>query len=292
VAGHFDVVTVVTQPDRPAGRNREPSISPIKRAAWEMNLPVWQPERVRAPESVQRIREVAPELVIVAAFGQILPQTILNIPPWGCLNVHGSLLPKLRGASPIAYAILEGYSETGITTMMMDAGMDTGPILSQGRTTITPEDTAVTLGARLSTMAADLLVETLALWLQGNLLPKAQDDDRATYTRIIAKDDGLVDWSNSAETIWRMIRAYDPWPGVYTLWNGRRLKILQALPASGYIGGAPGVVERASHPDSTVSVQTGDGLLVPLRLQLEGKKPMDVGEFLRGQPQLVGARLG
>jgi len=287
-----ELVAVITQPDRPAGRGRVQSVSPVKRAAVEMGLPVWQPERIKADESIQCIREVAPDLIIVTAYGQILPQSILDIPPHGCLNLHGSLLPRLRGASPVAFAILEGHSETGVTVMLMDAGMDTGPILAQRSTSIGDYDTSTTLGLRLAKMSANLLAETIPLWISGDIQPIGQDNSLATYSRIISKTDGQIDWSSDAEAICRKVRAFDPWPGTYTYWGGQRLKVLSAVPVMESAKATPGLVEIIDNPHTPVVIHTARGALAPLRLQMEGRKPMPVVEFLQGQPHFGSALLG
>ncbi|MCL5026195.1 MAG: methionyl-tRNA formyltransferase [Chloroflexi bacterium] len=296
VADGHTLAAVVTQPDRPAGRGRAAAFSAVKQAALALGLPLWQPESLRPPEAAAHLRDLSPEAVVVAAYGQILRPSILEVPPLGCLNIHGSLLPKLRGASPIAFAILEGYAETGVTIIAMDPGMDTGPILAQRSIPIRPEDTTLSLGARLADLGADLIGETLPRWAGGEIAPQPQDNAQATYTRILRKEDGRIDWGKAAEMLWREVRAYYPWPGSFTHWDGRLLKVLEAAPlplgAAAPAVGQPGTVIRADDHRSSLAVVTGAGALLLLRLQLEGRKPMTGDEFLRGQPAIIGARLG
>lgn len=296
------VVAVVTQPDRPAGRGGRVQPSPVKAAALDAAIPVLQPERLRRPESLAELRAFAPDLVVVAAFAQILSRDVLDVPSHGCLNVHASLLPRWRGASPIAAAILAGDTTTGVTIMRMDAGLDTGPILTQASESILDDDTTPTLSARLATLGARLLVETIEPWVQGELTPRAQDERQATLTRILRRENGRIDWAQlNAITVARMIRAYDPWPGAYTTLGGRLLKILgaEALDANADI--APGrILTRAdaapllaTHelPWPQMLVACRAGVLLVRRVQPEGKRPMDVADFMRGQRDVGGASL-
>ena len=208
------VVAVVTQPDRPAGRGGHIQASPVKVAALEAGVPVLQPGRLRRPEHVAELRAYSPDLIVVAAFAQILSREVLDMPAYGCLNVHASLLPRWRGAAPIAAAILAGDTTTGVTIMKMDAGLDTGPILAQRAETIRPDDTAATLTERLATLGASVLVDTLGPWVSGQITPRPQDEAQATLTRPLKREDGLIDWgATAAATVARMARAYDPWPG-------------------------------------------------------------------------------
>jgi len=293
----LQVVAVYTQPDRPAGRGRELSPSPIKRVALQHGLTVVQPTRLRRPEAIAELASFSPDVIVVCAFGQILSQAVLDIPPHGSLNVHPSLLPKHRGASPIAGAILAGEEETGVTIMLMDVGMDTGPILTQVRVPIDPEDTTGTLSERLAAISADLLVSSLEDWLEGRLTPTPQDNSRATYTKPIEKEQGELDWRLSAMQLWRVVRAFNPWPGSYTHWRGPTLKVLQAKPLAGAPGGELGeVLALAPRPESrekdpshpVVGVQTAEGVLGLVRVQLEGKKPMMASEFVRGHRDFIG----
>ncbi len=288
-----EIVSVVTQPDRPAGRGRAPLHPPVKQAALELGLTIWQPETMRTLEAVAHLRELAPQAVAVAAYGQILRPAVLEVPPLGCLNIHGSLLPKLRGASPIAFAILEDHDQTGVTIIQMDAGMDTGPILAQRSLPVRPDDTTPSLSVRLAELGADLIVDTLPRWAAGQITPQPQDNEQATYTRILKKEDGRIDWSKPASVLDREVRAFFPWPGSFTSWNGRGLKVLAAAPlptpASNH---TPGTAVHVDDPRSPLAVRTGSGLLLLLRLQLEGKRAMSGEEFVRGQPSIVGGHLG
>ena len=299
------VVAVVTQPDRPAGRGRHMQASPVKQLALEAGLPVLQPERLRRPESVAALRAYRPDLIVVAAFAQILSREVLDLPPHGCLNVHASLLPRWRGASPIAAAILAGDTETGVTIMWMDPGLDTGPLLSRRAEPLRPDDTTATLTERLAALGADLLAETLDPWVAGTLAPHAQDETQATLTRPLRREDGRIDWAaTSAAAVERMIRAYTPWPGAYTAYDGRTLKLWEAAPISGadQAAVAPGhvldrdeaapVLEAAGLRWPRLLIATAGGLLHARRVQPEGKRAMGGDEFMRGQAGVAGARLG
>jgi methionyl-tRNA formyltransferase len=283
----YDLVAVVTQPDRPAGRGRELTSSPVKRYALAHNLPVLQPETLRPPEAVAQLASLQPDLIVVAAFGMLLRPNVLAIPPKGCINVHASLLPRHRGASPITAAILAGDPVTGVTIMLMDEGMDTGPILAQATMEIRPDDTAGTLGERLARQGADLLAATLPMWLAGGLYPQPQPAEGATVCRPLHKEQGQIDWTRSAMEIERMVRAYQPWPGAFTFWRGQRLKILRAHVVEGTAD--PGTVIRW---DEGAAVGTGQGLLALDEVQLAGRRAMSIAEFLRGQQAILGARLG
>jgi methionyl-tRNA formyltransferase len=288
--GQYEVVGVVTQPDQRVGRGRKVEASPVKVVALAHDLPVLQPPSLRRPEAVAELRALAPEVIVVAAFGQILRAEVLDIPPKGCLNVHASLLPRYRGAAPVAAAILAGEEETGVTIMLMDEGMDTGPILSQATCPISPQDTRESLSAKLAQLGADLLMDTLPRWLAGEIEPRPQDHSQATYSRIIAKEDGLIDWSQSAVEIWRQCRAYYPWPSTHTYWRGKLLKVLKAKALPHWSGeGEPGWVV-ALHEG--LAVATGEGALLLGEVQLAGKRAMDAEDFARGQRDLVGSELG
>lgn len=290
VEAGYDVVGVVTQPDRPAGRGRRLMAPPVKEAALALELPVLQPQTLRHPEIVHQLRELAPDVVVVAAYGEILRPEVLAIPPHGCLNLHASLLPRHRGAAPVVAAILAGDEVTGITIMLMDEGMDTGPILTQSSMPVSSDDTAGALMEKLSYLAADLLIETLPAWLAGEIMPQPQDHEQATYHKLVRKQDGLVDWSLPAVEIWRRVRAYHPWPGAYTYWQGRLLKILRAQPLDDWAGpGSPGEVIRT---DQGIVVVTGQGALLLEEIQMAGKRPMSVEDFVRGRRDLIGVSLG
>ncbi|MBL7183319.1 MAG: methionyl-tRNA formyltransferase [Anaerolineae bacterium] len=289
--GQYEIVAVVTQPDRRAKRGRKLEASPVKKVvALAHDLPVLQPPRLRQPDVVAELTALAPEAIVVAAYGQILPAQVLAIPSRGCLNVHASLLPRYRGAAPVAAAILAGEEETGVTVMLMDEGMDTGPILSQATCPVFPQDTRESLSARLAQLGADLMMDTLPRWLAAEIEPQPQDHSQATYCRIIAKEDGLIDWSHSAVEIWRRSRAYYPWPGAYTYWRGKLLKVLRADALPQWSGeGEPG---RVMALDEGLAVATGEGALLLREVQLAGKRALSAQDFARGQRDFVGSVLG
>jgi methionyl-tRNA formyltransferase len=284
----YDIVAVITQPDAAAGRGRDLTMSPVKRLALDHGLRVFQPPRIRRPDAVAVLRDLQPDVQIVAAFGQILPRAILDIPAHGTLNVHASLLPRWRGASPIAAAILAGDDRTGVTIMRLDEGMDTGDVLTQRSVDILPDETAGALTTRLANLGAQLLIETLPFWVSGRIEPQPQDSARATICRPISKESGRIDWSAPAAVAARALRAYAPWPGAYTYWNGKLLKIIaaQALPHEG--PRHPGVV--LSLPEG-IAVTTAHGLLLLKTIQLEGKRALAVADFARGQRDFIGATL-
>lgn len=290
LAERYEIVAVVTQPDRPASRGRKLSAPAVKRAADPLGLPVLQPASLRQEEVVAHIRELEPTAMVVAAYGKILPPEVLDIPPAGVINVHPSLLPKYRGASPIAGALLAGEEETGVTIMLMDEGMDTGPILAQTVIEIPPEDTAGSLEQRLAELGAELLVETLPLWLEGRIDAQPQDEAMATYTRPISKEDAVIDWTLPAVELWHRVRAYNPRPGARTSWRGSLLKVLRARPEAGWEGKEkPG---RVVDLQSRVAVATGDGALFLEEVQLAGRRAMNTEAFVRGQSDFVGSLLG
>ncbi|HEY51388.1 MAG TPA: methionyl-tRNA formyltransferase [Dehalococcoidia bacterium] len=291
VQGHYPVVAVYTQPDKLGGRGRSLVMSPVKKAGLSAGLPVVQPTSLKDSETVQQLAGFRPEVIVLAAFGQILPGPVLDIPRYGCLNIHPSLLPRYRGPSPVAAAILAGDEVTGVTMMLMDRGLDTGPILTQEKVAISPSDTTGSLSARLSHMAAETLPDVLVRWTAGEITPRPQDEARATYCAAIKKEDGEIDWQLSAEDIWRRVRAYQPWPGAYTSWRDRRLEIIEAvaLPAEG--GLKTGQVVALPCGGAGFGVGTGDGILGVIKVQLQGKRAMLAADFLRGQRQLVGSVL-
>ena len=294
-AGH-DVCLVVTQPDRAKGRNKEPVPSPVKVCALSYGIPVYQPERIKTPEAVSRLKDAGAELFVVAAYGQILSQEILDIPARGCVNVHASLLPKLRGASPIQGAILNGDKTTGVTIMQMDAGMDTGDMLSSRSVDVDPSETAGTLFDKLSPVGADLLVRTLEEMEKGTLKPVRQDPAEATYTPLLKKETGRADWQKSAEILDRESRAFSPWPGLYTTFRGKKLKIAKAeavrLPDLQKAEEPPVPGTVLGTDSQGILVACGDGCLKITVLQLEGKKEMPAAAFLRGTPVKTGEKLG
>ena len=285
------VVGVVAQPDRPAGRGRRLVAPPVKQAALARGLPLFQPQSLRAPEAVARLAAWKPDVIVVVAFGQILQQDVLDLPPHGCINVHASLLPRWRG-NPIAAAILSGDALTGVTVMRMDAGLDTGPILAQREETIRPDDTRTTLEERLARVGADLLLDTLPPYLAGDLSPRPQPEDGVTYAGRLRKEDGRLDWSRPAVELDRRVRAFYPWPGAFTTWNRKRLKVLRAIPLSSWRGDAlPGTIV-ALDDGATIVVVTGEGALRLEEVQLAGKRSMDIAAFLCGQRECVGDCLG
>ena len=283
-----EVIGVVTQPDRPAGRGKQVRQSPIKKLAAAHNIPTYQPKRLRKPEAIEGLRELGiPDVYIVAAFGQILPQTVLDIPPHGSVNVHASLLPRWRGAAPIHAAIRAGDTETGVTIMQMDAGLDTGPMIEERAIPIAPDETAETLHDRLAALGADLLSDVLPRYLSGELTPTPQDDAQATFAPQIEKQEGEIDWEQDAASIERLVRAFHPWPGTYTYWAGKRLKVLGGSVGKG--SAQPGKVKQV---DEGVAIGTGNGLFYPSRLQLAGSKPLDIDDFVNGYQDFIGAHLG
>jgi methionyl-tRNA formyltransferase len=278
----YNVVGVITQPDRPSGRGRLLSPPPVKLAAHENNLPVIQPRRLRESEAMEQLRKWAPDLIVVAAFGQILRQEVLDLPQRGCINVHASMLPRWRGAAPIQAAILHGDDQTGVTIMCMEAGIDTGPILSQLSTPIDPGVTAGELDRRLAVLGAELLVDTIPGYLNGEITPKPQQESLATYAPMLRKEDGVLDFSQPAEYLERMVRAFQPWPGAYTFWQGQLLKVLQAsVVQDTQVEGPLEPGEKVIHRDKP-AVATSQGLLILDRLQPAGKKAMDGAAFLQG----------
>lgn len=302
VSDGFHVSAVVTQPDRPAGRGRKERPSPVSLAASELGLNVLKPEGLRSPAAIADIASLEPEAIVAVAYGQILRQEVLDIPPRGVVNVHPSLLPRWRGPSPIPAAILAGDSETGVTIMLMDAGMDTGPVLSQTSEPIADTDTAGSLLDRLSRSGATLLSDTLRRWLAGQIEPRPQNGFRATTCSLLRKQDGEIDWSLPAIDIWRRVRAYNPWPGAFTSLNGEQLHIWQAWPIGAEPGQDPGTVVQINSslsdalPDhasgASFAVRTGDGLLAIVEAQRAGRRSLPSAELLRGRPDLIGSRLG
>ncbi|RLT32543.1 MAG: methionyl-tRNA formyltransferase [Chloroflexi bacterium] len=286
----WQVVGVVTQPDRPAGRGKRLLLSPVKEYALAHGLPVLQPGRLRRePEAIGALAELAADVMVVAAYGQILPKAVLEIPTFGCLNIHASLLPAWRGASPITAALLAGQSETGVTLMLMDVGMDTGPLLAQAKMTIGADDTTASLSQKLAAQGAALLVESLPRWLAGEIAPLDQADLPGTVSlcALVKKEDGQIDWSLSAAQIERMVRAYTPWPSAFTTWKGQNFKIWQARVIAGNAGAGEVVLMGSS-----VAVGTGDGLLELLTVQPAGKRALDIRSFRNGAPDFAGSRLG
>lgn len=308
----LEITAVICNPDKLIGRKQILTPPPTKILAQKYNIPIFQPNKIREPEWIKKIKELNPELIVVAAFGQIIPGAILDIPKYSAINVHGSLLPKLRGASPIQYAILEGLEKTGATIMLMDEQMDHGWILDQKEIDIAPKETYSTLSKKMSKISAPFLLETLKLWINGKIKPREQNHNEATYTKIIKKEDGKINWSDSAEKIERQIRAFDPWPGAFCFFqdqdeNQKRLKIIGAdvvicddlslrgatsrdpsLPLRTVSAIPPGLLFENNH---NILIQTGKNCLKLLKVQPEGKKPMSAREFINGYSHLLNKQL-
>lgn len=295
---HHDVIGVVTQPDRPAGRGNRVIESPVKKVAMKHGIPVFQPERIRKKAAIEELKQWQPDVYIVAAFGQILPQKVLDIPPRGSINVHASLLPRWRGAAPIHAAIRAGDDETGVTIMLMDAGLDTGPMLSQATVMIERDETGQSLHDKLAELGAELLTATLPGYLSGGITPKLQPDYGITYAPQIDKREGRIDWTQGARAIERQVRAFTPWPGTFTTWNDKQLKIhagdvqerdyLNVFRTAGDEYPPGQVIDHQGR----IAIGTGDGLFFPERVQLEGKKAVDIDDFTNGYPDFIGATLG
>ncbi len=288
--GH-SVVAVYTRPDKPAGRGQRLISTPVKKLATERNIPVIQPVTLKSEAVVHALEELKADLFIVAAYGRILPKTVLSLPVHGCLNIHPSLLPCYRGASPVAFALLGGEQVSGVTIMLMDEGMDSGPILAQQKVDISADDTTGSLTDKLACVGAELLLETLPKWLSSEIKPQAQDNSQATYSRIINAGDGEIDWHLEVVEICRQIRAYNPWPGAYSWWSGKRLKIYSGTPFNMKTSGQPGEVISLCE-NRAVGVVTGEGYLELCHLQLEGKQQMTAIEFARGHREFIGSVLG
>jgi methionyl-tRNA formyltransferase len=287
----YQVVAVYTQPDRAAGRGRSLVSSPVKKAAAEWGLSVVQPVSFKEAEAVAQLASFRPDVIVVAAFGQILPQSVLDIPRYQCINVHPSLLPKFRGASPVAAAILAGDEFTGVSIMLMDRGLDTGSVLAQAQIPISVQDTTGSLTAKLSLLAAQLLLEVLPRWTRGEITPRPQNEAEASYTGTLSKREGAIDWRLPAVDIWRRVRAFHPWPECFTEWQGKQLKIIEAVPFPGEQKLEIGQVVALNKEGAVFGVNTGEGILGILKVKLEGKRTMSAAEFLRGQRQFIGAIL-
>ena len=289
-AGH-KVAGVFTQPDRRSGRGRRISAPPVKEFAESRDLTVFQPASLREDaEARQRISDLAPDAIVVAAYGLFLPEETLAVPQLGCLNIHPSLLPRHRGPSPVATSILEGDETTGVTIMLLDEGMDTGPILNQSEARIGADETCDQLTARLFDVGTNLLTETLDLWSNGSITPTPQDDASATFTRRLHRSDGRIDWNDTAESIARRVRAFTPWPGTFTTWDGRTFKVMRAESVAATFDVPAGNVVTLSCPEG-IGVTTGYGTLRLLEVQVEGRRASAIKDFVRGYPNFVGSRL-
>ena len=295
------VAAVVTQPDRPRGRGRTPAPPPVKVAAMELEIPVLQPARIDEPEFVARLKELSPHVMVVAAYGKILPAEILDLPPYGCLNVHASFLPRYRGAAPINWAIIRGESETGITIMQMDEGMDTGAILLQREIEIGPEETAGEMFERLKLLGADALADAIDRLRAGKLRPMAQDCDRATLAPALVKENGRICWKQSAVEIRNLVRGTSPWPGAFTTIGSRLLKVHRCRVGDGDIevppGAEPGEVIGTDIGPSReaaggIGVVTGDGVIILIEVQLQDRRRMAASEFARGIRLAERTKLG
>ncbi len=289
-AGH-EVVLAVTQPDKPKGRGGKMQYPPVKEKALEYQIPVFQPKRVRNPECIEELRKYPADIMVVVAFGQILPKEILEMTPYGCVNVHASLLPKYRGAAPIQWAVINGEKVSGVTTMQMDEGIDTGDMLLKTEVVLDEKETGGSLHDKLSAAGAELCVRTLKALEEGTVTPEVQKESTTEYARMLEKSIGRIDWNQSADAIERLIRGLDPWPSAFTDWEGKVMKIWEAQVVKGpETAEIPGTV-TAVEKDGFL-VQTGQGALKVLALQIPGKKRMEAGAFLRGYPMNPGMVLG
>ena len=291
----YHIAAVYTQPDRPSGRGRALIPPPVKKVALDLGLPVMQPASLKGDEVAAQLTALNPDAIVVAAFAQLLPKSVLSIPRYGCVNIHPSLLPRYRGASPVAAVILGGDEFTGVSIIRMDSGLDTGPVFLQGRIPVSERDTTGSLTAKLSHISAGMLQEVLVRLERGDIVLRPQDNEKATYFGSFEKKDGEIDWMKPAQEIWRRVRAFQPWPGCYTTWLGKQLKIIEAVPLSASTDQKPGEVvalpDVAGKTQPAFGVGTGGGVLGILRLQIEGKQAMPSDDFLRGQRQLIGAIL-
>lgn len=291
VESGFDVPLVVTQPDRPQGRHLQLTAPPVKQTALQLKLPVIQPDKIKNNvDFQQQLRELNPDAIVVVGYGRIIPKWMLDLPPRGNINVHGSLLPKYRGAAPIQWAIANGETVTGVTTMLLNEGLDTGDILLQAEIPIDSEDTAITLSPKLAKLGADLLLETLRGMESGKVHPVAQDNSRASLAPILKKEDGLIDFNRPVTEIVNCLRGFQPWPGAYTSFRGKNLKVINARPSSGIEGLTPGELQVV---DGKLFAGSGDSTALELvELQLEGKKAVAARDFLSGHRILPHEKLG
>jgi methionyl-tRNA formyltransferase len=297
LADRLTVVGVFTQPDKPAGRGQHLAAPPVKLFAQERGLSIFQPRTLRDEVVQAQLAALEPDVIVVAAFGLLLPQAVLDLPPHGCVNVHASLLPRYRGAAPIPAVILNGEAETGITLMRMDEGLDTGPTIAQGVISILEDDTTGTLTTRLAELGARMAIEVLPHWIAGDIMPQPQAESRATLAPKLKKAEGRLDWSDSAIVLDRRVRAFSPRPGTFTTWNGKLLRVLSVQltnhpsekAGEPELPGTPGLVVKAGND---IRVATGDRPLELVQIQLEGKRAMSAQDFARGQPTFIGSVLG
>lgn len=286
----FEIALVVTQPDRPKGRGKKLSSPPVKLVALEHDIEVFQPERIKDREAIEKIKQVKPDLIIVVAFGQILPKEILELPRYGCINVHASLLPKYRGAAPINFAIINGEKKTGVTTMYMEEGLDTGDMLLKNEVEITPEDTASTLHDKLAIAGKKTLSDTLKAIINTELVPEKQDDSISSYAPIMTKELGKINWDRSAEAISNLVRGTDPWPSAYTLYDNSVLKLFAPVVLDKQSKEKPGTIVAVS--SEGIDIASADYIVRIKEIQISGKKRMPVGEFLKGNVLEIGKVLG
>lgn len=282
------IVAVVTQPDRPKGRGQKLMPPPVKELALKHDIPIIQPLKVREPAVIEELRALRPDVIVVVAFGQILPKALLDIPPLGCINVHASLLPKYRGAAPLNWCLVNGETETGVTTMLMDVGLDTGPMLLKRSTPIDPDEDITSLHDRMSTLGAALLSETLDGLRAGTITPQPQDDSQSSYAPLLKKEYGLLEWNQSAQQLHDRIRGLNVWPVAFTALDGQVLKVYRSQVSNG--SGIPGTVLRAGKQG--LEVACGSGSLIIAEMQLAGKKRLDAASFLAGYPITTGTILG
>jgi len=280
IESEHEVCAVVTQPDKQKGRGKVLQATPVKEIAAEAGIPVYQPRRVKEPEFLQMLDEIRADVIVVVAFGQIIPKEMLNMKPYGCINVHASLLPKYRGAAPIQWAVIQGEKESGVTTMQMDEGLDTGDMLLQAVIPLEKKETGGSLYDKLKQEGAELLMQTLEGLQNGSIMARKQGETTTEYAKMLKKEMGLIDWNKDAIEIERLIRGLNPWPSAFTHFNGKTLKIWQADVMEGNTGKQPGTITGISK--DSIQVQTGNGVLSLRELQIEGKKRMDAGAFLRG----------
>ncbi|HXK33666.1 MAG TPA: methionyl-tRNA formyltransferase [Dehalococcoidia bacterium] len=298
IASEHDIAGVYTQPDRPSGRGRKLSPPPVKVLALEHGLPVFQPQSISSPESIEQLRTLRPDAAVIAAYGQILKQAVLDVPPKGFLNIHASLLPRWRGAAPIPAAILHGDSETGATIMLVERKLDAGPMLGSVTVPIRPDDTTATLTPRIAEAGADLLLDLLPKWGRGEITPQPQDDALATYAPVIKKSDALIDWErDDAELAARKVRAYNPWPVAYSYLGGQPLRILEAVALQHEHGAPPGTIFTFTGQGENTLLGAGFAVVAArhvlgvVRVQGPGGKPMPAAEYVRGHRDIIGKRL-
>jgi methionyl-tRNA formyltransferase len=291
----YEVAAVYTRPDKPGGRGREPLPTPVKKAALDLKLPVIQVASLKNAPAREQLAGLKPEAVVVAAYGQMLPQEVLDIPRYGCLNIHPSLLPQYRGASPVQAAILSGDRFAGVSVMLLDAGWDTGPVFCRAQIPILEGDTTFSLSPRLFQAGTFMLLDVLASLPSGERAPVPQDQAKASYYPEITREEARIDWHASAVDIWRRVRAYQPWPEAYTLWQGKQVKIIEAAPIPGEvtldIGKVVAIPSAGNTAGTFPGVAAGQGILKLLKVQIEGKRPMAADEFIRGQRDFIGSVL-